>query len=249
MSQLIPIQENDGVQAVMGRDLHAFLEVGRDYTNWFKDMCQYGFSAGQDFTPITAKTSPAGGRPRVDHIITLDMAKELSMIQRTDKGKQARQYFIECEKQAKANTPAIPQTYAEALEAAAAQARRAEELEAQRAIDAPKIEYVDTYVTDTDLIQFRTLANQLNIGEQRLRAELEKHGWIYNRPLTRWSNRENRKVTENQWRAKADKKQYFHLVPQHQAPRLNGEVRQTLKITPQGATAISRALKTWGILP
>ena len=99
--ELIPLTENDGVSAVMGRDLHAFLEVGKDYSTWFKDMCQYGFVAGQDFSPISGNTSPAGGRPRIEHIISLDMAKEISMIQRTDKGKQARQYFIECERKAK----------------------------------------------------------------------------------------------------------------------------------------------------
>ncbi|OHO67084.1 hypothetical protein HMPREF2692_06905 [Corynebacterium sp. HMSC036D03] len=101
MSELIPIQDRDGIQAVMGRDLHAFLGIGKDYTTWFKDMTAYGFVAGQDFSPISGNTSPAGGRPRIDHIVSLDMAKEISMIQRTEKGKQARQYFIECERRAK----------------------------------------------------------------------------------------------------------------------------------------------------
>lgn len=99
MNELIPIQDNDGAQAVMGRDLHKFLEVGRDYTNWFKQMVGYGFIEGQDFTPDLAKST--GGRPRADHIVSLDMAKEISMIQRSEKGKQARQYFIECERRAK----------------------------------------------------------------------------------------------------------------------------------------------------
>lgn len=100
MNALIPLTDNDGVQSVMGRDLHGFLEIGKDYSTWFKDMCQYGFSAGQDFSPILGNINRAG-RPRIDHIVSLDMAKEISMIQRTDKGKQARQYFIECERRAK----------------------------------------------------------------------------------------------------------------------------------------------------
>ena len=99
-SELIPIQNNDGAQAVLGRDLHAFLEIGKDYSTWFKDMCQYGFIAGQDFTPKSGKTSEAGGRTRIDHIISLEMAKEICMIQRSPLGKQARQYFIECERRA-----------------------------------------------------------------------------------------------------------------------------------------------------
>lgn len=100
MSELIPIQNNDGTQAVMGRDLHAFLEVRDNYTDWMKRMIGYGFSAGQDFSEFSDKPKGAG-RPRTDHIVSLDMAKEISMIQRTEKGKQARQYFIECERRAK----------------------------------------------------------------------------------------------------------------------------------------------------
>ena len=113
--ELIPLTENDGIQAVMGRDLHEFLMIGRDYTTWFNYMTGYGFtegedyitqggiSAGQGFTPKVGKTHtpPKVGRPALDHVLSLDMAKEISMIQRTDKGKQARQYFIECERRAK----------------------------------------------------------------------------------------------------------------------------------------------------
>lgn len=101
MSELIPIQDqNDGKQAVLGRDLHAFLEVTTAYKDWFPRMVAYGFEEERDFSSFLSEST--GGRPRQDHILTLDMAKEISMIQRTDKGKQARQYFIECERQAKA---------------------------------------------------------------------------------------------------------------------------------------------------
>lgn len=102
--ELIPIREHGGKQAVSGRELHEFLQIGRDYSNWFKQMVEYGFTEGQDFTPISAKST--GGRPSIDHAITLDMAKELGMIQRTELGRQIRQYFIEVEKWAK-GTPAI----------------------------------------------------------------------------------------------------------------------------------------------
>ncbi len=97
---LIPVGEYCGKQVVSGRELHAFLQIGRDYTNWFKQMVEYGFTEGQDFTPITAEST--GGRPRVDHALTLDMGKELGMIQRTELGRQIRQYFIEMEKRATA---------------------------------------------------------------------------------------------------------------------------------------------------
>lgn len=89
----------------MGRDLHEFLGVKAKYADWFPRMVDYGFSAGQDFTPNLVKST--GGRPRADHIITLDMAKEISMIQRTERGKQARQYFIECERRLKQVQPEL----------------------------------------------------------------------------------------------------------------------------------------------
>ena len=102
MNQLIPTSTDEqGNILVSGRDLHGFLEVGKDFSTWFKDMTNYGFEEGKDFTPISGKSN--GGRPRTEYAMTLDMAKEISMIQRNDKGKQARQYFIEVEKEYKQN--------------------------------------------------------------------------------------------------------------------------------------------------
>lgn len=100
---LVPVGEYRGKQAVSGRELHQFLQLGRDYPTWFKQMVEYGFTEGQDFTPILGKST--GGRPSVDHALTLDMAKELGMIQRTELGRQIRQYFIEVEKRAQAPVP------------------------------------------------------------------------------------------------------------------------------------------------
>lgn len=114
MNKLIKtIMQDDGTVAVSGRDLHDFLEVGKDFSSWFKDMAEYGFEAGKDFSPISVKT-PNGGRPRIEYVMTLDMAKEVAMIQRTDKGKQARQYFIAVESRYKQLT-ALPQTPEEKL--------------------------------------------------------------------------------------------------------------------------------------
>ncbi|AEG84406.1 antA/AntB antirepressor family protein [Corynebacterium ulcerans] len=92
-TELIPLTaDTDGVQAVMGRDLHQFLGVKEPYTDWFKRMAEYGFIAGQDFDQKNLIGQDKLGRKREthNHIISLDMAKEISMIQRTDKGKQAR---------------------------------------------------------------------------------------------------------------------------------------------------------------
>lgn len=123
--------------------------------------------------------------------------------------------------------------------------RRVQELEAREAENAPKVAYHDTFVADEDLIQFRTLANQIDVGEQELRRLLSEHGWIYNDRTQRWSNKAEGLVWESRWRCSADKKRYFRLIPNHKAPRLNGEVRQTLKITPDGVVAVTRAVRRW----
>lgn len=106
-AELIPVHTNpDGGNVVMGRDLHEFLEVATPYKDWFPRMVAYGFSAGQDFSSILSENT-GRGRPQQDHIISLDMAKEISMIQRTERGKQARQYFIECERRMKQLQPEL----------------------------------------------------------------------------------------------------------------------------------------------
>ena len=102
MNELIKVTKDEqGNSVVSGRDLHEFLGVKDNYTDWFKRMVAYGFTENVDFIGLSEKSDKLVGRPRVDHALTLDMAKEISMIQRTEKGKQARQYFIEVEKEYK----------------------------------------------------------------------------------------------------------------------------------------------------
>ena len=91
MSALIPLTDNNGTQAVMGRDLHTFLEVKSNYREWFPRMIAYGFEEGKDYASKNRRVQDSLGRDReaTDHIISLDMAKEISMIQRTEKGRPA----------------------------------------------------------------------------------------------------------------------------------------------------------------
>jgi len=85
------------VPTVNGRDLHAFLEVQHQFRDWIKNRIEeYGFEEGKDFREIFSEST--GGRPSKDYALSVDMAKELSMVERTAKGKQARQYFIRCER-------------------------------------------------------------------------------------------------------------------------------------------------------
>ncbi|MBA3755171.1 MAG: antA/AntB antirepressor family protein [Nitrosomonas sp.] len=109
MNNLIQISEREidgsNIQTVNARELHSFLEVGKDFSNWIKDRIdQYSFVANQDYV-VYAKTGEnlSGGRPQKEYAISLDMAKEMSMVERNEKCKEALQYFIECERRAKSN--------------------------------------------------------------------------------------------------------------------------------------------------
>lgn len=101
-SELVPVYESDrGERVVDGRELHEFLEVGRDFTTWIKDRIEkYGFVESEDFSPVSGKTSE-GGRPRTEYILKLDMAKELAMVENNEQGSRARKYFIEVERRYK----------------------------------------------------------------------------------------------------------------------------------------------------
>lgn len=103
--ELIKIIERDGRQLVSGRELHEFLEIKTKYKDWFPRMVEYGFEEEIDFIKVAQKRATNNLKNPVttviDHAISIDMAKEISMIQRTEKGKTARQYFINCEKKLK----------------------------------------------------------------------------------------------------------------------------------------------------
>ena len=103
MNELIKITYNNDRPAVSARDLHGFLEVKTAYKDWFPRMCEYGFTEGEDFNPLKIERVQNEGERMVtrtvdDAVLTIDMAKELCMIQRNEKGKQARQYFLQIEK-------------------------------------------------------------------------------------------------------------------------------------------------------
>lgn len=111
MNQLINITQNENNESVVsGRELHEFLEVGTAYKDWFPRMLKYGFVENIDFVAIAQKRATAQGNQTeyTDHALKLEMAKEISMIQRTAKGKEARQYFIQVEKEYKQQL--LPQT-------------------------------------------------------------------------------------------------------------------------------------------
>ena len=107
MQELIPLQlqtiDGNTVETVSARELHAFLQNRDHFATWIRDrIAQYDFVENQDF--VTFSENSEKGRPRLEYALTLDMAKELSMVERNEQGKQARRYFIECEKRLKEQT-------------------------------------------------------------------------------------------------------------------------------------------------
>ncbi len=102
-SQLIPVFEgtisNEPTLLVNARDLHGFLEVGKDFSNWIRaKLNEYGFVENLDYILFSPNLAKTPSRRRKDYHLTLDTAKELAMVERNEKGRQIRRYFIECEK-------------------------------------------------------------------------------------------------------------------------------------------------------
>nr|DAU37607.1 MAG TPA: KilAC domain protein [Caudoviricetes sp.] len=194
MQQIIPIGKSDFAgcpkQTVNARELHAFLDSKQDFSTWIKArIAEYDFVEHQDF--VLFHNFMEKGRPRIEYFITLDMAKELSMVERTAKGKQARQYFIDCEKRAQA-VPQIPQTLSEALRLAADLADEKAALLAEQQRNAPKVAFAEAVANANDTILIRDLAkvlkqNGIDIGEKRLFAWLRANGYLtlQNMPMQR----------------------------------------------------------------
>ncbi|AMS02444.1 antirepressor [Gordonia phage Zirinka] len=159
----------------------------------------------------------------------------------------AQTYFVIRTREAEVSAPAL--TGPELLAAAVLESQRViEQREArihqlERVVtdQAPKVTYVDTYVTDADLLSFSTVASSNGVKESWLRDLLIERDWIYAQQDSRWSEQKQKKVTRNRYSEKAAFKRYFRRIEVHEAPRFRGsEVMHTLKITPQGAEAIAR---------
>lgn len=177
MNELIKITYNNDRPAVSARDLHDFLEVKTAYKDWFPRMCEYGFTEGEDFCSFLSEST--GGRPAQDAVLTIDMAKELCMIQRNEKGKQARQYFLQIEKDW--NSP--EKVMARALQIAGDKLKR---LENKVEADVPKVLFADAVSASKTSILVGELAkllkqNGVDIGQHRLFRWMRENGYLIRR--------------------------------------------------------------------
>lgn len=177
MNELIKINYNTDQPTVSARELHEFLEVGAAYKDWFPRMCEYGFEEGKDFRSFLSKST--GGRPKHDAEITIDMAKELCMLQRNERGKQARQYFLQLERDWNSPEKVMARALQIAEKKISTLSADLSKATAQNAIMQPKSDYFDELVERNTLTNFRETANQLGIGQKTLVNFLLDRKFIY----------------------------------------------------------------------
>lgn len=137
---------------VDGRILHSSLQIRSQYRDWMKRMCEYGFEKDVDFITIAQKKATAQGNESVmkNQLLTIDMAKEICMIQRSEIGRKIRKYFIECEKKLKESQVMLIPNFNNPAEAARAWADQYEarlKAEGENKLLAPKAKYTDNVLS------------------------------------------------------------------------------------------------------
>lgn len=180
MNELIKINYESDRPTVLARDLHEFLEVKTAYKDWFPRMCEYGFAEGEDYCSFLSDRSDGlPGKPRQDAQLTIDMAKEICMLQRNEKGKQARQYFLQLEREW--NSPEA--VMSRALRMAEERLERFKTINAnlsvQNAIMQPKAEYFDGLCDRESLTGVRETAKLLGLKQNDFVKWLIDHKYIY----------------------------------------------------------------------
>lgn len=183
MTELIKVNyDNADRPTVSGRELWKALGVETPYTTWVKRMCEYGFSENVDFAtcfPNLESENQHGGQNKIDHQLTIPMAKELCMLQRTDKGKQMRQYFIAVEEQW--NSPDA--IMARALQLSNAKLKEMQitvsTLTVENQIMKPKAEYFDELVDRNLLTGIRETAGELGVKQNQFVTFLLEKKYMY----------------------------------------------------------------------
>ena len=171
MKELIKVNYSSERPTVNGRELHESLQIKTAYKDWFPRMCEYGFEEGKDFCSILSEST--GGRPATNHQLTIDMAKQLCMIQRTELGQMFRKYFIQIEEQwnspeavmaralqfANKKLAAVEKENLKLLNTVALQSQQIAEMK-------PKVSYYDIVLNCKDLLSMRAIAKDYGKSAQ-----------------------------------------------------------------------------------
>lgn len=178
MNELLKVNYDNERITLSARELHEFLEIETPFKKWFGRMAEYGFSQEIDYREVMDKIvqNPKGGRPSTDYEITLDMAKEIAMIQRSDKGKEVRQYFLELER--RWNSPEAVMN--RALEYSRKQVKAL--MEENKELK-PKALFADAVSASDESILIGQLAklirqNGYEIGQNRLFEWMRENGYL-----------------------------------------------------------------------
>lgn len=184
MNELITINYENETPTVSARELHAFLEAGTRFNDWFPRMCEYGFEEGKDYHSFLSNRSDGlPGKPRQDAALTIPMAKEICMLQRNEKGKIARRYFLELEQAW--NTP--EQVFARALKMADREIEKLRTNTAALLEDVarmkPKEVFADAVTVSHSSILIGDLAkilkqNGYETGQKRMFEQLRQEGYL-----------------------------------------------------------------------
>lgn len=177
MNELLKVNYGNDRITLSARELHGFLGIGTEFAKWMQRMCEYGFSENQDYRVFVKNDDNSkGGRPSTDYEITLDMAKEIAMIQRSDKGKEVRQYFLELER--RWNSPEAVMN--RALEYSRKQVKAL--MEENKELK-PKALFADAVSASGESILIGQLAklirqNGYEIGQNRLFEWMRENGYL-----------------------------------------------------------------------
>lgn len=237
MTQLIPTQSNDnGDLLVSGRDLHEFLESNERYSKWFDRMKSYGFMEDIDFTSGQKSTLVNNGAVREleDHLLTVDTAKEISMLQRNEKGKQARQYFLELERRWNSPDAVIKRAH-EFLQRRVDNLTTENLLLNQRVNELqPKATYYDLILQNKSLLSVTKIAKDYGWGAPTMNKKLYELGVQYKQGdiWLLYAKHQDKGYTQT----------HTHIVD-------SGDSKISTKWTQKGRLFIYELLKRNGILP
>lgn len=180
---LIPISDDTGKRAVNARDLHGFLESKQDFSTWIKARIdKYDFVENQDYQVFhNFMENSKGGRPLIEYALSIDMAKELSMVEGNEKGKEARRYFIACEKRLNPlSTPSYQiSDPIKRAEAWIEEEKKRQQLALENGMLKPKAEYFDHLVERKLLTNIRDTAKQIGLSQKAFVYLLIENKFVY----------------------------------------------------------------------